>query len=48
MFHGIHLLALLAGGSHSYQLPADWPGWLVIIVIGVLLLRGLLKLLRII
>jgi hypothetical protein len=27
------------------HVPANWPGWLVIIVIGLLLLAGFLKLL---
>jgi hypothetical protein len=29
------------------HLPSDWAGWLVVIVVGIALLRGLLKLLRI-
>jgi hypothetical protein len=39
---------VLAAAGHLPKIPADWPGWLVIAVIAVLLLRGLLKLLRII
>jgi hypothetical protein len=38
--------AASASGT-SRSLPANWPGWLALIVIGLLVLRGLLKLLGI-
>jgi hypothetical protein len=38
----------LASAPKPPHIPADWPGWLVLIVIGLLLGRWLLKLLGII
>ena len=35
--------ALLAAGGQVPKIPADWPGWLILIVIGFLGLRVLLK-----
>lgn len=37
--------ALLATSGQLPKIPSDWPGWLVIIAIGLLLLRFLLKVL---
>ena len=37
--------SLLAAAAKG--LPADWPGWLIIIVIGLFVLRWLLRLLGI-
>lgn len=36
---------VIAAAHVPAHVPADWPGWLVIIVIGLLLLRWLLGLL---
>lgn len=37
---------LTAAASNSPHVPANWPGWLVIIVIGLLILSWLLKILK--
>jgi hypothetical protein len=43
MSHG----AVLAAAHAPAHIPADWPGWLVIGVIGLIVLRWLLKMLGI-
>jgi len=44
----MHPLILAAASGMPSKLPSDWIGWAIVIAILVVVVRGLLKLLRII